>query len=109
MLNRLLVTSLGALTCLTAVTLAPAQADGVRTFTCVGGYGSASCVSTWRRGPIGNPHVIHVPQRSEQELAEIEERDRLWRERCKPVVRSDAFGVGRYTYAAGGCEYGRLD
>jgi hypothetical protein len=111
MLNKTLVTSLGALAALMTITLAPAQADGVRSSTCVGGFGGGfgvACVSTWRRG-LGDPHIIRVPERTETEQAEIEERDRVWRVRCQPVVRHDSFGVGRYSYASHGCEYGRID
>jgi hypothetical protein len=108
MFNRVLVASLGALALLALFTIAPAQADGVISSSCAGGFGGGTCVTTFRRG-LGNPHIVRVPERSEQELAEIEERDRLWRARCKPVVKPDAFGVGRYTYAARGCEFGRLD
>jgi hypothetical protein len=108
MLNRLWITTLSALAALATVTIAPAQADGVRSFTCVGGFGGAACVSTWRRG-LGNPHIIRIPERTEQEQAAVDERDRLWRDHCNPVVQYDAFGVGRYTYAARGCEYGRID
>jgi hypothetical protein len=110
--NRILNAAIAGpavLASLTLLMLLPVQADGVRSTTCVGGVGSVSCVTAWRRGTVGDPHVIQVAPRSEKETAEIEERDRLWRTRCKPVVQTDAFGVGRYTYAARGCEYGRVD
>ena len=87
--------------------LAPAQADGVRTFNCVGGRTSVSCVSTWRQG-VQNPHIIPVPgPTSDLEIAEAKQRDRLWETYCKPSVRHDEYGVPRYAYAAYGCEYGR--
>ena len=89
--------------------IAPAQADGVRTFNCVGGsrFWSASCVTTWRRG-YQNPHIINVPgPRTEQEIAESQQREKLWTDRCKPVVKQDDFGVDRYTYGARGCEFGK--
>jgi hypothetical protein len=87
--------------------LAPAQADGIRTFNCVGGRGSASCVSTWRHG-IANPSIIPVPgPHTEQEAAESQQRDRLWDARCRPIVRQDDFGIERYVYVARDCEFGK--
>ena len=89
--------------------LAPAQADGIRTYNCVGGsrFWSMSCVSTWRRG-YQNPHIINVPgPRTEQEIAESQQREKLWDARCKPVYRQDDFGVERYVYVARGCEFGK--
>jgi len=87
--------------------LAPAQADGIRTFNCVGGRGSVSCVSSWRRG-ITDPHIIPVlGPRTEQEIAESQQRDKLWEARCRPIARQDQFGVERYVYAAPGCEFGK--
>ena len=89
--------------------LAPAQADGIRTSNCVGGsrFWSMSCVSTWRRG-YQNPHIINVPgPRTEQEIAESQQREKLWDAHCKPIVRHDQYGVARNTYGAPGCEFGR--
>jgi hypothetical protein len=87
--------------------LAPALADGVRTFNCVGARGSVSCISTWRRG-ITSPYIINVPgPRTEQEIADSQQREKLWDTRCKPVTRQDEFGVERYVYAARGCEFGK--
>ncbi len=42
-------------------------------------------------------------------LRRSRERDRKWVERCKPVMRQDAYGVSRYVYAARGCEHGRIE
>src|SRR5439155_26491986 len=56
--------------------LAPAQADGIRTFNCVGGRGSVSRVSSWRRG-VTDPPIIPVPgPRTGQEIAEAHQRDK---------------------------------
>lgn len=93
--------------------VAPARAssrvDGVEDHNCLGGENALSCqriFHTVRR----NPHVIAVPQPvNDQERAAAEARDRRWVERCRPVIRQDAYGVPRYQYAAPGCEYGRLD
>ena len=113
MLNKLTATALVGLSTLTSLMLAvapeAAQAEGVRTLSCVGGSGAASCVATRRNG-VANPHIIQVPKAiSEQENAEQQQRDKLWQTRCRPVVKQDEFGVSRYVYAARGCEFGRLD
>jgi hypothetical protein len=108
MSNRMLtaaIAGLAALASLTAPAVSPAQAGGVESTSCVGGRTSLSCVTTWRRG--GNPNIIDVRPLSEEEIAESKERDRLWRAHCQPIVRQDAHGVERYTYAERGCEYGR--
>jgi hypothetical protein len=87
--------------------LAPAHADGVRTFNCVGGRGAVSCVSTWRRG-YASPYIIPVPAvRSDLDVAEAQQREKAWDARCKPSVRHDEYGVPRYVYGASGCEFGR--
>ena len=83
--------------------------SGVSVKNCVGGYRGFSCVTSWRRGDL-NPHIIGVPQPvSEQERAEMRQRERQWVARCRPVVRQDEYGVPRYSYAARGCEFGKLD
>jgi hypothetical protein len=54
--------------------------------------------------------VIQIsPPQSAEETRAADERDRLWRDRCKPVVKQDARGVMRYVYAASGCEYGKYE
>ena len=102
--------SLAALVALPLSFAAPAaEADSVSSLNCVGARGSASCVAV-RRGEITNPHIRAVPQPvSEEERARAEARDKRWVERCRPIIRQDEFGVPRYTYAARGCESGRLD
>jgi len=62
------------------------------------------------RRELVNPYVIPVPKpKTEKEVAEAAERDRLWVARCKPVIRQDQYGVRRYHYAAPGCEYGKYE
>lgn len=97
-----------------------AQAGSVYSTSCSGGfgysygggsgssYGSGGCVSIKRE--LVNPYVIEVPQpRTEKEIADAAERDRLWQARCRPVIRQDHYGVRRYHYAAPGCEYGKYE
>jgi hypothetical protein len=95
-----------------SMTSAPAwsQVMGSTTYNCFGGWWwSHSCIKTYRKGPF-NPHVITVlgPQ-SDEEREAAEARDRVWAERCRPVIRQDRHGMPRYSYGATGCEYGRLD
>jgi len=87
---------------------APPTEDGVDDHSCFGGDNAYSCLRIFRT-VRKNPHVIVVPQATGSELAAIEARDRRWEARCRPTIRQDAYGMPRYTYAAPGCEYGRLD
>jgi len=72
------------------------------------GYGYGGCIET--RHELVNPYVIHVPPpKTEKEVAEAAERDRLWQARCRPTIRQDQYGVRRYHYSAPGCEYGKYE
>jgi hypothetical protein len=82
-----------------------AQADKVRSTSCVGTYLSQSCVTRWREN-VGNLHIIEVPPVPEQEIAASKERDRLWQARCQPEIRPDRYGVSRYVYSRPGCAFG---
>jgi len=94
---------------------ASAQTSGVVTTDCLyghnGGYrhgvGGVSCVQIWHDGLV-NPYVIHVPK-SDEETARAAEHERLWKARCRPVIRQDQYGVSRYHYAAPGCDLGRYE
>ncbi len=86
-----------------ATALSPAWADGVRSTNCVAIRGMLSCTTKWQRWEPKEP-----PPPTEQELAEARERERIWTERCRPVIHQDSYGVPRYSYAAPGCEFGRL-
>jgi hypothetical protein len=110
MSNRIvnLAAGLAALAAL-PLSLTPAPADSVKTFSCVGSRGAVSCTATRRDGPF-NPHIVAVPApATEEERAQADARDRRWVERCRPAIRQDALGVPRYVYSAPGCEFGRLD
>src|SRR5262245_25345129 len=83
----------------------PAQAGGIEATSCVRTFGSFSCVTRW--GPAVDPNVREAPgPRDEREQAEAAARERQWLARCRPTVRYDQYGVGRYWYAAPGCEHG---
>lgn len=85
--------------------LTAAQAQETRTGGCIGGWGSTSCVTRWT--PNTDPFVRPVPQPDNRVLrSRAVERDRRWVARCRPVVRPDRYGVGRYRYATPGCEFG---
>jgi len=94
---------------LQAAIVAPAFADMRVSAGCIGGWGSGNCILTVRRGPVGPAGIYKVEEPRGEELEAAMERDRKWLARCKPVIRQDAYGVGRYHYAASGCEFGKLD
>ncbi len=103
MFRTAITTLLAGLVALPILDSAKAQADGVRQTTCAGGRFAASCITTWR---YWEPSAPEPP--TQQEIAESRERDRQWQARCRPVIKQDEFGVARYTYAASGCEYGKI-
>jgi hypothetical protein len=85
--------------------LGPAQAGEIESRNCVGQGGALSCGTTW--GRADDSHIRTVPgPSSDQEAAELAERDRRWVARCRPVTKQDRYGVSRYYYAAAGCEFG---
>jgi hypothetical protein len=97
---------------LLSMMVAPARsepAEGVSSFNCYGTRKMASCVESFRSGSF-SPHVIRVPApQSADEVAAADARDRRWAERCRPQIRQDRYGMPRYSYAAVGCEFGRVD
>ena len=79
----------------------PAHAGGYNSLNCVGSYNFFNCLHRFDYAPPER----YVPDPQEQAAAA--ERERRWLARCRPVVQQDQFGVGRYRYAAPGCEWGR--
>ena len=77
--------------------------------SCVFSGGLSHCVRQYRYGDAGATGIKTLREPSPEDAAENRERDRKWVERCKPVVRQDAYGVSRYVYAARGCEHGRIE
>jgi hypothetical protein len=71
--------------------------------------GSINCVHTKSKGYGGIARIYTVDEPRAEDVAAAMERDRKWMDRCKPVIRQDAYGVGRYHYAAPGCEFGKTD
>jgi hypothetical protein len=107
--SRAAAAGLAAITA-TLIGLSSAQAwSGSGSEDCVFSRWGSSCTHSWRRGFV-NPYVISVPQpHTEQEIADFNLRDRLWRTRCKPVVKQDIYGISRYSYSAPGCDYGKYE
>jgi hypothetical protein len=85
-------------------TLAPGHAADVETTSCIGSPGVSSCTTVWRRAD--DSFVRNMSALAAAPDGESAERDRLWLARCRPVIKQDRYGVGRYHYAAPGCEFG---
>jgi hypothetical protein len=76
--------------------------------SCIFSGGISQCIQQQRHSGGGIPRIISVRNVGEPLHADTE-RDRKWAERCQPQLRRDAYGIGRYVYAARGCEYGRAE
>jgi hypothetical protein len=88
---------------------APAAQAGAGAFNCMASGRSVTCAAVWGGdgGGLGRVITVPGPTTDEERNAQLE-RDRRWSARCQPSVRYDSYGVARYTYAAEGCEFGRL-
>jgi hypothetical protein len=85
-----------------------AQAGGIVIGSCLRSGGTLSCAARWGAG--GDPYIRGVAgPRNVQEEADTAERERKWMARCRPIIHQDQYGVGRYYYAAPGCEVGRIE
>ena len=102
-----LLIAFSALEVLSLLLMLSAFADSVRTSSCVGSYGTIACSTRWRTIGSGDGSITLVP--SADDAQEAAARERKWLARCRPVVRQDAYGVGRYHYAAPGCEFGKSE
>ena len=89
-----------------ALSVAAAGADGVRSTICITSGGAFSCTTQWHRTGGGQALPWQIDSR---ETAAAIERERKWLARCRPVARQDQFGVSRYSYAAAGCEFGKIE
>jgi hypothetical protein len=82
-----------------------ARAEGSGIGGCIGSWDTLNCVVRW--GPIGDPYVRQVPERtSDTERGFSTDRERRWEQHCRPQIALDRYGVPRYLYAAPGCELG---
>ena len=123
--RRLLTIFLG-LSVIEALVLAGLAWAGSDLFNrnCVTSGGLLSCVTQWRFDDGTGPASVRavpgdatprdaVPPaaapRDARAQAEAGERERKWRERCRPVVRQDAHGISRYHYSKPGCEFGKFE
>lgn len=87
------------------VTLAPAQAQEIKSGGCSGSRYAFNCVTIW--APAGDPFIRQVPGPvGAAAIARARQRERHWVDRCRPVIAPDRYGVARYHYAAPGCEFG---
>lgn len=102
------VLAVSAWTAMTGAAFAQRVTDTV-VGSCVFSGGLGHCVRQYRYGDVGATGIKTSRELSPEDAAENRERERKWVERCKPVVRQDAYGVSRYVYAARGCEYGRIE
>lgn len=75
--------------------------------SCVGSGSSFSCAGSYGdRG--GNPNLIDILRTKDESAQKAsQEREQRWVSYCSPSIAYDRYGVGRYVYAARGCEFGR--
>jgi hypothetical protein len=97
----------GALAAAGVPALAQQRATDTVVGSCVYSGGGSHCVRQFRYGDPGNSGIQSLREPIPEEVAELRDREKRWVERCRPMLRRDAYGVGRYVYAARGCEYGR--
>jgi hypothetical protein len=84
----------------------PAKADRATSY-CVYSYGLEICDERWGKTGSGFPHIIQVPTPRAEDAEERAQQHRKWLAHCRPVIEQDRYGVGRYYYAAPGCEFGK--
>ena len=101
MTTRMLTLTAAVAAVLAGFAAEPAQAGGYDNLNCSGSYNFFNCTRRWDIWPSERL----MPDPAEQAAAA--ERERRWLARCRPTVQQDQFGVGRYRYAAPGCEFGR--
>jgi hypothetical protein len=64
-------------------------------------------VCQWGSGALPRAGIYSVPQpQSFDDVEAAEKHFQEWTARCQPKVVFDEYGVGRYTYARRGCEFG---
>ena len=73
---------------------------------CTQTRGTMNCTTSWASGS-GMPLVVYMAPPDGQREREVAERVRAWEDYCKPALRYDHYGVGRYVYQVAGCEFGR--
>lgn len=96
------------------LTMPQSARAGERTESCVFSGGLMNCVKQWSREHHRRtfPHIIKAPAADLADAGDAARSDqhyRRWLRRCRPVLKTDQYGVGHYHYAARGCEFGRVD
>jgi hypothetical protein len=93
--------------CAALLALAYIHSAAAFSLSCVKSGASFVCVagSDDRHG-LARIVEVHRPGAAEDD-AGLADRERDWMARCRPMIRPDRYGVGRYQYAAPGCEFGR--
>ena len=81
-------------------------AAGSANLSCVRTGSAFVCAGNWGESG-GFPRIIRAPTAEEEAEAKI--RERKWIARCQPTIQQDRYGVGRYQYAAPGCEFGKSE
>lgn len=84
----------------TALLVTSAQAGMIQT-NCGRYGGTFNCTTQFIPSQSADAKVIEIPPSGND--------DAKWVEFCKPTIHTDALGVGRYSYAHPGCEYGRTE
>jgi hypothetical protein len=99
---------LSALALLATISAGAAGSSGQGYEACVDSGSGFICSERWGGRAGGFPLIVRIPAPpGERETSEAAARERRWTEYCRPSVYYDNYGVGRYTYAAVGCEFGR--
>jgi hypothetical protein len=94
---------------LAAVLSAAGPAAAEVSSACVYGFDYKFCSKQRGEAVSGLPRIIQVPAPAADRSGESAQRERKWLARCRPAIRHDEYGVGRYVYAARGCEFGRTE
>jgi hypothetical protein len=100
---------LGVLGCTALLGLAHIHSAAAFTLTCVRSGASFICVAgSDNRHPVAR--ILEIPSTgAAAQDAGSADRERNWIARCRPIIRQDPYGVGRYHYVAPGCEFGKSD
>ncbi len=70
-----------------------------------GYYGYDQCRTVWTE----IPDPVRDPEQERLDKIARQREEAKWQEFCKPVFRTDVYGVRRASYAKPGCEFGRSE
>ncbi len=98
---------LGLVGCTALLGLAYIHSAAAFNLSCVKSGASFTCVAgSGNRHEVARILEVRRTGAGEQDAASAE-RERDWSTRCRPIIRQDRNGVGRYHYGAPGCEFGK--